>query len=224
MKRWQVLTLLSALAAAAIIVASAWLPEANWPWTPWGMHNMPHGRWLLAAAERRTPLENAGAQLASLLSHFVVGMLVLYLAPRRMRHMAEALDRSAGHWLRYLAAGALLAVSLAGVALLSALSVYTFPLPFIVLALFFLAALVGSVAVAYQVGRTLMQRSGWGGGRPLLNLGLGTLLVFALSRLPVVGWAALILVWLVGSGVAVATRFGSGRRWTLKPLMEDDLP
>ena len=84
-----------------------------------------------------------------------------------------------------------------------------------------MAALVGVVAIEFELGREMLTRAGWYAERPLLALALGTLLIFALTRLPILGWLTLIGAWLTGAGVSVVTRFGSGRSWTLRPLVED---
>jgi uncharacterized membrane protein len=93
--------------------------------------------------------------------------------------------------------------------------------PFLLLGILFLAALVGVVAIEFELGRELLARAGWYADRPLLALALGTLLIFSLTRLPLLGWLTLVVVWLTGAGTSVVTRFGSGRPWTLRPLVED---
>jgi hypothetical protein len=96
-----------------------------------------------------------------------------------------------------------------------------FPLPIVLLFGFFLSALCGVVALEFEIGRDLLRRAGWSGASPLAALALGCLLVFAASRIPFLGPLFLALVWLTGAGVVLATRFGSGGRWSLSPLQEE---
>jgi hypothetical protein len=167
------------------------------------------------------PLDRLGAELANLVSQFLVGVLVLFAAPRRLRRMAAALAGGGRQLLRFALTGLLLAVATAAVGLLAVLSVHTFPLPFILIAAFFLAALIGVVALTYRLGVGLMVRAGWSDQQPLASLALGTLIVFALTRVPFLGVVILAAVWLTGAGAAIASRFGSGEPWSLLPLLEE---
>ena len=180
-----------------------------------------HRQWLLAGWENRTPLENLGLDLASLLSQFLTGAVMIPLVPARIRRVGKALLSGPSALLRYLGTGFMLVIALAGIGLLSALAVYTFPLPFILLAIFFLAALGGTVALTLVLGKTLLERAGWGSTGPLTQLAVGTLLLFGMTHLPYVGLVLLAIAALVGAGAATATHFGSGHPWSLAPLAED---
>jgi len=180
-----------------------------------------HRQWLLAGWENRTPLENLGLDLASLLSQFLTGAVMIHLVPARIRRVGKALMSGPAALLRYLGTGLMLVIALAGIGLLSALAVYTFPLPFILLAIFFLAALGGTIALTLVLGKALLERAGWGSAGPLTQLALGTLLLFGMTHLPYVGLVILAIAALVGAGAAAATHFGSGHPWSLAALAED---
>jgi hypothetical protein len=97
-----------------------------------------------------------------------------------------------------------------------------FPVPILLAVIVFLAALVGVVALAYQMGRLLLTRAAWAQGRPLASLGLGTLILYGLTQVPFFGLLVLIAISLTGVGVALSTRFGSRGRWSLAPLTEEN--
>lgn len=167
------------------------------------------------------PAARIVGHLATLLAQFVIGLVLLYLVPRHIQFMAKAVSSGARRLLRDLALGFALVILLGVVGLLSALSLRTFPLPFIVLGLLFIVASVGVVAIALAMGRGLLQRAGWYRQRPLLGLALGTLIVSAVALIPILGDIVLGLILLTGAGVAVATHFGTGSPWTLNALVED---
>jgi xanthosine utilization system XapX-like protein len=54
-----------------------------------------------------------------------------------------------------------------------------------------------------------------------VGLLVGTTLLYALTRLPYVAPAAMVVIGLTGAGAALSTRFGGRRLWTLDPLLED---
>jgi hypothetical protein len=162
--------------------------------------------------------------IGTLLAQFVLGMVLVYLLPRHIQYMAKAVSMGWTKLLRDLALGLAIVILLAAVGLLSALSLRTFPLPFIVLGLLFIVASAGMVGIALAVGRGLLERAGWYRQRPLLALALGTVIISTFGLIPVFGDIVLALVLLTGAGVAVATHFGTGSPWTLNSLVEDVAP
>jgi hypothetical protein len=132
-------------------------------------------------------------------------------------------DSSTGwqRFVRFFAVGVLIMIILSALGLLSLMTVQTMPLPIILGMVFMLSALGGMVALAYQLGKTLLTRAEWSGRSPLLSLALGTLLLFALTNIPYFSGVFLILILLTGAGMSIATRFGTGKPWNLLPLMEE---
>lgn len=167
------------------------------------------------------PVGRLLAQLGAILAQFVVALIVLYLIPDRIRVMTRSLALGPSAILRHLATGLVLAVCLVAVGSLSVISLHMFPLPFILLGLLFGTALMGAAAITLSVGRWLLRRAEWYSNRPVRALALGTLLISAVAVLPVAGDMILALTLITGAGVAMATRFGTGRSWTLDPLVED---
>lgn len=224
MKRWRMMVVIIALAAVLIMFVSALLSDLTWWSRPLGSMSMvrtPHRAWRLALVQDAGIQVNIAVLLAGLVTQFMAGVLVLYLVPRRVHHMAHAIAVGWRQLLRYLVVGILLAIVLAVVGLLSILALHTMPLLIILAMFFFLASLGGVVALTYQLGRVLLSQAGWSEGSPLKSLALGTSIIYAITRIPFFGWVVLVLLWLTGVGVAVATRLGSGKPWSLLPLMED---
>jgi hypothetical protein len=224
MKQWRMMVIIIALAAALIMFVSALFGDLTWwsrPLVSRTMVQSPHRAWRLALVQDAGVRVNFAVLLAGLVTQLMTGVLVLYLVPRQVHNMAHAIAIGWRQLFRYFIVGILLAVVMAVVGLLSILALHTMPLLIILSMVFFLASLSGVVALTYQLGRGLLSQAGWSEGSPLTSLVLGTLVFYAITRIPFVGWVALVLLWLTGVGVAVATRFGSGKPWSILPLMED---
>jgi hypothetical protein len=220
--RW---ILVGAVAAAVVILAGSSALEAGglrqFPWTGPDSIYLQDRAWAPPGGLFRMDVNPYVETLAGLVSQYLVGVLVVVAAPRLVRRLANVLSGGSRTLARFLLTGILFAAALSAVALLSGFYVHTFLLPILLLFAFFMAALGGAVAMAYALGRGMLERAAWGGTSPLLSLGLGTLLIFAGTRIPYLGPFVLALVWLTGVGAALATRFGRGGQWSLAPLLED---
>jgi len=220
MTRGRLISIVFLVSSLGVVLLTGWTGEAFGFGQPWQSRLVERGPWQLAGFENRGPLENLALQVGTLLGHLFAGVLILFIAPKRMRNLSTALKGGLRGWLRLAAIGLLLATTLVSVALLSALTVYTFLLPFIVMGLLFLTALTGSVAVAYRAGEALVLGAGWDRVGPIGRLAAGIFVLFAVSRIPRVGLALIVLAWSIGLGVVATTRFGSGTRWSLEALRE----
>jgi hypothetical protein len=222
MKTWRAIVLAASAAAVIILVGSsmaeaAGLVESRWVGPlarlqarGWG----PPGRFMEA---------NAFVDAASgLVSHLLVGILVLFAVPRFVRRVSDSFAGGTRTLIRYLLAGLLLAAALATISVLTSFYIHLLPLPIVLVFVFLLAALGGVVSLEYEMGRELLRRAGWSTS-PIASLALGTLLVFATTRIPYLGPWLLALLWLTGAGAVVATKFGSGGRWSLAALEEEPL-
>jgi hypothetical protein len=224
MSRWRAVVLAMIVGAVVLILLSALAFDWGPIWQEWRgpLAVRPiFGGWGPAVTGGGGPLDRLGGELANLVAQFLVGVLILFAAPRHLRRLSLALAGGGARLLRYTVVGLLLAIAIAAVGLLSIFSVHTFPLPFILGAGFFLAALIGVVALTYRLGVGLTVRAGWSDQQPLTSLALGTLIVFALTRVPFLGVVILAAVWLTGAGAAIASRLGSGEPWSLLPLLEE---
>jgi hypothetical protein len=154
---------------------------------------------------------------------YISGLIVFFLIPRQMGVMRNAFlpaeAREAWkNWLFFLGVGIL---SLLALALLSALGLLTaaaFPLPLFLLALLLLVIWIGLVTFGLVIGAGLRRLAGAQQAAPLGELALGLLVVFALGRLPFVGWLFTLLMAAISLGAVVATRLGFGGMWTLTGL------
>lgn len=224
MNRRRMMVIIFALAAVLIMFISAQLGDLTWWSRPLGSMTMvraPHRAWRLALVQDAGVRVNFAVLLAGLVTQFMTGVLVLYLVPSQVRHMTHAIAIGWRQLLRYLVVGILLAIVMAVVGFLSILALHTMPLLIVLSMIFFLTSLGGVVALTYQLGRGLLSQAGWSDVSPLTSLALGTSIFYAITRIPFVGWVVLVLLWLTGAGVAVATRLGSGKPWSILPLMED---
>jgi hypothetical protein len=224
MNRWRIVIVALVILALLSMVLSALFFDIAW-WrrslTLIGTERAPHRAWRLARLQDVGVRANFASLFANFVTRFLIGVLILFLAPDRIRHMAQESSTGWRRVLRFFTVGILVIVILGAVGLLSLLTVQTMPLPVILGAVFLLSALSGMVAIAYQLGKILLTRAAWSGRSPLLSLGLGTLILFALSNVPYIGGVFLILILLTGAGLSITTRFGSGEPWNLLPLMED---
>jgi hypothetical protein len=219
MRGWRALIVISLLASLAVILATAYLEATGRLRLPWPMLAPQMGTrlgWLgaprLAAAG---PYVEAAA---GLLLQFLIGTLILYVMPERMRRLTDAVAeesdralpgdrRSIGAWPRRCGAAFRLLRS------------HAF-LPFVLGGILFLVALAGGEALALALGRGLLRRADWSTGSPLVALLVGTTLLYAVTRLPYIASVLMALLGLVGAGAALSTRFGGRRTWTLDPLRE----
>lgn len=221
MNRWRLIVVASVVTALAVIALASlpWAQPLTWPPRPvlTGWHSEAPA-WRVSAPP---PIEGLAAEGVGLVAQYLLAIVIVFVIPRRMRRMAESLRPGGRRLARIFLIGLACAVLAAAVSILAAFSVQMLPVPFLLLGMLFLAALVGVVAMEFELGRELLVRAGWYAERPLLALALGTLLTFALTRLPILGWLTLAAVWLTGAGTSVVTRIGSGRAWTLRPLVED---
>jgi hypothetical protein len=225
MKAWRVVAVAAAVAAVAVILATAYLEAEGLVHLPWpgmapqiGARFSPFGGYRLAFAG---PYVEA---VAGLLLQFLIGAVVVYTAPERMRRLTDSVVAGGTALLRFLAIGVLLALGLGAVAVLSAFYVHTAVLSFALAGILSLAALVGWMALALGLGRGLLRRADWAGGSPLVALWVGTTLLYAAARLPYLSVAVMVLLAITATGAALSTRFGGRRTWTLDPLREVSEP
>ena len=222
MKRWRVIFWVSLGLAVVFILSSVLLFEDAWSWYPWKAPMAMRHRMLL-------PWQRGGANmlsavLAGWLARLLIGTIVLFLFPRRVRVMSDTLAPGGREILRQLLIGLLVSVGIAGVMLAAIFSAHTFPITVVLGLAYVTISMIGIFALSYRLGGELMGRAGWEDASPLYALWVGITLLFALTRVPLLGVLVFILIWALGSGLVISTRFGSGAPWTLAPLKEDRKP
>ena len=224
MNKWGWILVGACLVAVFILVGSSLLEARGLVRSPWMGHfssRLEDRPWAAPPGVvfvEANPYVNA---LAGLVSHYLVAVLVVFAVPRTVRRLADTLAGCRRSLARYLLVGVLLSAMLLAIALLTAVFAHLFPVPIVLLFVFFIAALSGVVALQFELGRDLLRRAGRSGASPLAALAVGTLLLFSATRVPYVGPLVLAVVWLTGAGLVLMTRFGSGGRWSLEPLQED---
>ena len=217
MKFWRILIFIFLLVAFGLLISAA-----IFNWNSLQVFRPAHPDWQGSAFDAsRLRLGTPISILAALFTLYVTGVMVLFIFPDRMATMAKAFSHSWVRLLRLTLLGLLagLLVVIAGVS--SALAMGTFPLSLFLGMVLFLGGLLGSVALAYQIGRSLLVRAGWRDLSPLVALLLGELLLFPLMNIPVVGFLVILLLMCLGLGVTIATRFGSGHPWSLISFTEE---
>lgn len=167
--------------------------------------------------------------LGAYLFLYLSGVVVLFLIPHQIGTMRNAFlpvddRRMWRYWLFFLGLGLL---SLLALSLLTGIGLVTdaaFPLPLFMLALLLLIIWIGLITFGLVIGAELDRLAGAQHPNSLVELALGLLVVFALGRLPLVGWLIVLLISALSLGVVVATRLGNGGDWTLRGLEQDYIP
>lgn len=219
--RWKIFVILLVIVSAVLMVASIMLQ-----WEPFHNLRLRDPQWM----ENRVPGVSQLEQTPTLLSVFVMlltlflsGVVLMYLFPRRIRHMADSFHNPFSTFLRLFLIGLLVVLFAVAVGISSALSIGTFPITLFLFSLLFLTGLAGGISLAFSLGRFFLQKAGWGSISPFISLLLGLFVLDAFGHLPVFGIFVMIVVICLGLGSAVATRYGSGWGWNIKPLMNEEV-
>lgn len=217
MNRWGWIVILLIILSLAVMVVGPLMGWGVWlPHPGWGAGRIPER---FTALGRPLPLISTFSVLLTL---YLTGILLMYMFPRRMKYITRPLATRPQHLLQMALLGFLTGLLVVATGLTSAMTMGTFPLTILLFAVLFLGSFFGLMAVAYTLGRTLMQRAGWGQSSPVAALLLGQLILFALERLPGIGSIFLLVFSSLGLGAVIVSHFGSGEPWNLNPLMEAD--
>lgn len=216
---------LSRMVVILILVACIALIAAQgiWEWRGVDLRSMTSSSW----GERPQFEEiEAGTSplargLAVLLTQFISGTLLLYLFTPQIGGMHAALQARLGRQVRILLLGLVAGALLASLIFSAAMAVTTFPLSFLIAGALFAITYIGFVAVAYALGERLLGLAGWAHHSPVFALLAGLLLVHGAGSIPYLGIAVKIIAGGFGLGVTIATRFGTGKRWSLSVLTQE---
>lgn len=156
--------------------------------------------------------------VASWVYLYLTSVLVLVLVPRRVRTVTHTLSAAGWAGLARMEAIGLLALVLSG--LLVLLARYAFVgslLVIILIGAVLMLSYLGLVSLSLSLGALIrrwarMELSPWS------ELALGTLILFALDRIPIAGWLSTGLAAALGLGAVLATHLGSGQSWSLQEL------
>jgi hypothetical protein len=153
--------------------------------------------------QRVSPLLKVGHVLAKYVVLFVLGLLVLVLAPARLDTVAGALARQPA---KIVLAGLLGTLAMPVLTLLLVVTVVGIPLVAVQVVAVLLAGIVGFAALALLVGRAIPLHPRRAAA--VIQLALGTALVVLVTEIPVVGAMAWVTGWLFVFGAVLRTRFG----------------
>jgi hypothetical protein len=217
MIKWRILVIILVATSLVLIIGAS-----IFNWNPWTSLNGGDG--IRPDTPFPNPRNNALAPvkiLGSFLATFLCSVITLYLFPRHIYHISQAFSLST-EILRQVLLGFLFFI-LIGIAAISAtLSVFTVPLAVGLLGLVFLSSFVGVTAFSLNLGRWLLERSGWIGNSFPLALGLGLVILYALFNLPFIGIFFLIVIACVGLGATISSRFGTDQSWNINISVGDE--
>jgi hypothetical protein len=216
MKRWRLTVIILIVLAAGSLVATAFLADRFNLVFPFPAY-FRSGQ---IQAEHPIPgaLGNLIAAVSALFTLGISGILVLYIAPKHIRRVADSFP---GNVLRLTLSGILVGLLVLAVGISSALMIGTFPITILLTGSLFVVTLVGLVSLAYSIGRSLLRRAGWQYGSPVSALLLGSLMLVTLSWIPLLGAILFMIFASLGLGATILSHFGSGEPWTLTSLLEE---
>jgi hypothetical protein len=154
--------------------------------------------------------------VASWVYLYLTSALLLALFPRRMRLVTRVLQ--ADGWRTGLRLFAIGLLAMLASALLVLLARFAFVWVLLVIALvgaLFLISYLGIVAVSLALGGAVRRWARFSPS-PWIELALGSLILFTLGRIPIMGWIGIGIVAALGLGAVLATHLGSGEAWSLR--------
>jgi hypothetical protein len=221
MTRWKVLLIVLVILAAAIVVASSFIP-----WPDVGQFSTMRQHILAMRASQGIPAIDeqfkAVSSFSVLFSLAIVGILILFAIPQRIRRQVDQLPSRFPRLLRLLVLGLLVALLVLVASLISVVALGTFPLAILLSFILMTAGLLGFISMAFACGRALIKRAGWQRPSPIASYLFGLLLLFACTRLPFIGPVLFIILAGLGVGTTIISNFGSGQPWNLNPLIEEE--
>jgi hypothetical protein len=149
-----------------------------------------------------TPLK-FGHVLAKYVVFFLLGLLILAIAPARLDRVTASLSRSP---VRDVLVGLLGTVAMPVLTVLLAVTVVGILLIPVQAIAILVAAILGYTALALLIGRALPFRPER--GTAVVQLAIGTALVVAISEIPFVGIMAMISAWFLVFGAVIRSRGG----------------
>lgn len=144
------------------------------------------------------------SSIIGLVVFYGLSALLLVLIPDRMSYMTESAP--ARIWRRFGIGIAAYLLFIPAIVALAITIIGLLLIPFFI-AGFFLIAFIGMTALKLAVGRRITG-SLEGRGAPYIYLLVGSILIFVLPFVPVLGWLAYLFAASVGLGVVLDTRIG----------------
>lgn len=153
-----------------------------------------------ARHRRAAPLFKFLFWLLSFVALYLVGVVVIALAPRNAEHIA---DRAiTAPWVSILV-GFILIIVIPAVILALMLTLIGIPLGFILLTMYLITLYLSRIYVALAIGRLIFRRQ----VSPYLGLLVGLLILWVLKAIPFLGWLIGFIAVLLGLGALAAQRY-----------------
>ena len=171
-------------------------------WSPFGEHAA-GWRGILSAA-------------ASWVYLYLTSALLLVLFPHRLRLITQAVKSGGPRaQLRLFLIGFLAALASGLLVLLARFAFVWAVLIIILTGAVFVLSFLGLIGIGLMIGGAVRR---WAKLAPSLwiELALGSLVLFALGRIPIAGWFCFAVVAAWGLGAVLATHLGSGEAWSLQ--------
>jgi hypothetical protein len=150
--------------------------------------------------------------LAKYVVFFLLGLLILAVAPARLDRVTASLSRSP---VRDVLVGLLGTVAMPVLTVLLAVTVVGLLLIPVQAIAILVAAILGYTALALLIGRALPFRPER--GTAVVQLAIGTALVVAISEIPFVGIMAMITAWFLVFGAVLRSRGGQATATPAQP-------
>ncbi len=167
-------------------------------------------------------ITGAGLYLVSLVTFAGLTVGCLFLIPRRMKVMGEALKLGWTQLAGMAAVGVLGYMVLFAMGILLVTTVVGLPIALLFAAALIPVTIIGLSTVLLVLGMYIMGRFGdntW--ISPPYALVAGLLLLFPLGLLPIVGWVITLIAAAVGFGAVLVTKMGSTEGWSLEVFNEN---
>jgi len=149
--------------------------------------------------------------IVGLMVFFGISSLLLVLIPDRMMIMAE--NAPVKIWRRFGIGIASYLMFIPAIIALAITIIGVFLIPLFI-AVFFLTAFIGMASLKIAIGRRITGKLD-GRGAPYIYLLVGSILVFVLPFIPILGWIVYMFAASLALGIVLDTRFGKPNTKTI---------
>jgi len=178
------------------------------------IQNMDHP----AAFDRHPNVESL--YISGFLAGYAAAIVLLFSVPGRVAFIARSY-RGKRELLRQFSIGLAGNFIFIAIIVLSVFTPFTFPLAIFSGLILFAISFLGSIAILFRLASDFFRWAGLENSSPVVKTGYGLLIFSSLVTLPYLGVALRFFLWLLGSGIVISSKVGSGNKWTLRPLVEE---
>ena len=171
----------------------------------------PNNHRIAAIEERQQQIPAYLSLPAGFFTMYMINLLIAYLFPKRILNIEQSIPSSPSKITHRILLGLAAGVTIMAIIFSATISMFTFSYAILLTLGTMLASTLGSAAILFKLGRSLLRSAGWPHAAPQLHILAGLFVIYATISIPIVGWLALFLYSSLSLGLAVVTRFGSGR-------------